>query len=57
MPGNGKQCHLYVYAPTYARLLDLQQRMKEAKGGRHISLDAVIESLLDRAGEREDQGA
>lgn len=57
MPGNGKQCHLYVYQPVYNRLLDLQRRMTDAKGGRKISLDAVIEALLDQAREREDQGA
>ena len=48
---------IYLYPPTHKRLLAVQERMREAQGGRQVTIDQVVEKLLDLAAEREDQGA
>ena len=48
---------VYLYPPTHKRLLAVQERMREAQGGRQVTIDQVVEKLLDIAAEREEQGA
>ena len=50
---------LWLYIATYQRLTEVQQRMNDARppGSRVLTLDEVVERLLDIAAEREEAGA
>ena len=55
MPNLG-EVRFPVSRPVHARLLAIQERLKDEKG-RQVTLTETLEILLDRAGEREEQGA
>ena len=50
------QVKVAISEPAYDELSAIRQRMTERKG-RRVTYTEVIETLIERAGEREDAGA
>ena len=47
---------IVISEPVHAELLAIKQRMQEEQR-RQVTFSEVIDTLIERAGEREDQGA